>query len=140
MGDALKWLIRLFSTKNWRGHKRKVFFSKMLYRFTNAEDGFHGIINYHDDFTYGLVCHEMAANIPYYPFEKNATFEIQEYLNLYTKHNYKKVIVTIKRNKGFWESLTGNGCYTVTVEGIPPCGKNEKYCEKIELRSTKESS
>ena len=89
MEEFFKFLLRIFTIRDWRCHKRKLFF-QALFKQLEIED-----LNYHD----------MAGRFDYYPFCRSYLIEF---------YNLK---VEIERASNIWKAIKSRKCdYDVLIE------------------------
>jgi len=137
---TLKFMARTFTPRDWRCHKRRVFFEELFedLKEVKDEDGNHvsGYIQ-HDYTSYTNGCHDMAADISYYPFEKEVDIsDMGEFFTYaHTQDLYRKLEVSIIRKSPLWKVFTKYGEYEVEVTGTDYRGIpiDFKYTKKMKL-------
>lgn len=119
----LKWLFRVFTTKDWRGHKRKVFYETLLEDL--REDRNDGIQYENFSFikiansSYKNSCHELAAAYDYNPVV-DAYYEINlgKYFTMYHPQPFDSLYARIERKTSIWKIIIGKSAvYHVTIFG-----------------------
>lgn len=136
----LKLIVRIFTPKNWRGHKRSTFFQRLLNDGPNPDEmakdrgKILGIIDY-ESTSLGLTCHDLAAHFPYYPFEDLFSADVTKYCNRYCHQDFVKLHLSIKRNCSILSLLSGYGTYNVTLiyETIDGITHEKRYTKRIKL-------
>ena len=119
---TLKFVARTFIPRNVRCHQRRLFFEELFTSLKevkdNADNHVSGYVQY-DESSYKRACHEMAAEVSFYPFEKRFYVNVgdffleQRYQNLYTELN-----VRIIRKTPLWTLFLGYGDYEVYAYGL----------------------
>lgn len=102
-----KRMIRLFTTKNWRGHKRSEFFFKVFQPLIDE-----GWIEYYDT-SFSMSCHALAEKYDFYPFDSRFEMNLGPVLTKYYTQNFKSLKVSIKRISPLIKLLSGKGTYEV---------------------------
>lgn len=120
--EDLKDVVRSVTPRGWRCHRRKVFFKrlfKILRELLDEEENHvSGYIQCDDD-CYNEACHEMAGEIPFYPFDERKSFNIGKFFKRHDQENlYDQLGVEIIRTSPSWKLLLGYGSYKVTVFGV----------------------
>ena len=112
---TLKFINRHFTPRDWRCHKRRVFFETLFEPLKEIRnrygDHISGYIQY-DESSFTRACHEMAAEISFYPFEIKSYINVGEYL--YTEMQLVR-IETSTRKSSLCSFLFGFGDYEVEV-------------------------
>lgn len=106
---VLKSIIRLFSTKNWRGHKRSEFFLLALQPL--IEEGW---IEYYDT-SFSMSCHALAEKFDFYPFDSEFKMDITRTLTKYHPQKFKSLKITIKRLSPLIKLFSGKGKYEISA-------------------------
>lgn len=119
---TLKFMARTFIPRNVRCHQRRLFLENLLSPLKEVRDKANnhvsGFIQYNES-SFRLACHEIAAEVSYYPFEKRSYINVGEffleqiYQNLYTELN-----VRIIRESPLWTLFLGYGDYEVHAYGL----------------------
>jgi hypothetical protein len=136
---TLKFMARTFTPRNWRCHKRRIFFEELFedLKEVKDEDGNHvsGFIQFKDD-SYTDACHEMASYVHFYPFEKKSFIYIEEFFSAnFTQDLYVELRASITRISPLWRVFTKYGEYEVKITGAD-YRRNPislKYVKKMEL-------
>ncbi len=136
---TLKFLNRYFTPRDWRCHKRRVFFEAIFEQLKEirnyAGDHVKGYVQYNES-SFRLACHEMAAEIPFYPFEERCSIDVGEFFVMQVNQPfYSKLKVTIKRISPLYKLIFGFGKYEVHVYGDDEKRNpiDFKYTEKIKI-------
>lgn len=116
---TLKFVNRYFLSRNFRCHKRRVFFENLFSPLKEVKDktGDHvsGFIQY-DESSFRRACHEMAAKISFYPFEERSYINIGEFfIEQRVQPLYTRLKVRIIRKSPLYNFLFGFGDYEVQV-------------------------
>jgi hypothetical protein len=119
---TLKFMNRYFTTRNWRCHKRRVFFERLFEPLKEIRDkhGNHvsGYVQY-DESSFRLACHEMAADISFYPFEERSYINVGEFFIVQRfQPLYTELKVKIVRTSPLYNLFFGFGEYEVHVYGL----------------------
>ena len=119
---TLKFMNRYFTTRNWRCHKRRVFFEALFEPLKEIRDkyGDHvsGYVQY-DESSFRRACHEMAADISFYPFEERSYINVGEFFIVQrVQPLYTELKVRIVRTSPFYNLFLGFGEYEVHVYGL----------------------
>lgn len=119
---TLKFIARNFTPRDWRCHKRRIFFEKLFEDLKEKKDenGNHvsGYIQ-SDSSSYREACHEMAAEVSYYPFEKRSYIYIGEFFgSTFPQMLYNELKVRIIRKSPFWKIFTKYGEFEIKVTGV----------------------
>lgn len=119
---TLKFVARTFTPRNWRCHKRRLFFEDLFedLKEVKDKDGNHvsGFIQF-DNSSYTDACHNMAADVSFYPFEKNSFIYIEEFFSAnFPQSLYNKLRVSITRKSPIWRVFTKYAEYEIEVTGI----------------------
>lgn len=135
--ETLKDVVRSLTPRNFRCHRRKVFFKrlfKVLREVLDEEESHVSGYIQCDDECYKEACHVMAGSIPFHPFDETKSF----YIGGFFKHHYPERLfnelgVKIVRTSPIWKLLLGYGNYEVTVFGVDDEEKpiNYQYNKKI---------
>jgi len=136
---TLKFVTRLIFPREKRGHRRRIFFSSLFEDLKEVKDNdgnyVSGYINYTDD-SYKDACHELATDVPFYPFEERSYIDIGEFFAYRWPQPYYSVLkVRIIRISPLWKLLSGYGKYEVTIFGKDRSGNNlhYSYAKKVKL-------
>ena len=118
---TLKFMNRYFTTRNWRCHKRRVFFESLFEPLKEIKDraGNHisGYVQY-DESSFRRACHEMAADISFYPFEERSYINIGEFFIVQRiQPFYTELKVRIIRTSPFYNFFFGFGDFEVHAYG-----------------------
>ena len=116
---TLKFMNRYFLTRDFRCHKRRVFFESLFSPLKEVKDktGNHvsGYIQY-DESSFRRACHEMAARISFYPFEERSYINVGEFfIEQRAQPLYTQLKVRIIRTSPLYDFLLGFGDYEVQV-------------------------
>lgn len=116
---TLKFINRHFTPRDWRCHKRRVFFETLFEPLKEIRnrygDHISGYIQY-DESSFTRACHEMAAEISFYPFEKKSYINVGEYfIEQRVQPLYTQLKVKIMRKSSLCSFLFGFGDYEVEV-------------------------
>lgn len=119
---TLKFMTRTFTPRDWRRHKRRVFFEELFEELKEVKDekGNHlsGFIQ-HDYTSYGDACHDLAAKFSYYPFEKWSSIPIGRcFDSTFPQMLYGELRARIIRKSSLWKVFIKYGEYEVSVTGI----------------------
>lgn len=71
MNAFLKALIRAMTSRNWRCHRRSLFFQNLLKEIKEPID--------FTDGNFKALCHDMAATIPFYPGDRELNVPINNF-------------------------------------------------------------
>ena len=128
---VLKFVLRLVIPRNWRCHGRRVFFERLFEDIKEVKDRrgsyVSGYIRY-TELSYNLTCHEMAANIPFYPFDKRSYINIGKFFaDKWPQSHYFELRARIIRLTSLWKLILGYGKYEVLVSGVDNAGKQISY-------------
>jgi len=136
---TLKFMARTFTPRNWRCHKRRIFFENLFEDLKEVKDkeGNHisGFIQFKDN-SYTDACHDMAAEVSYYPFEKRSYIYVGEFFgSTFSQMLYLELKVRIIRKSSLWKVFTKYGEYEIKVTGVDCCRKhiNYTYTKKMKL-------
>ena len=136
---TLKFMTRTFTSRDWRCHKRRVFFESLFEPLKESKDinGGHlsGYIEF-DESSYRLSCHDMAADVPYYPFERRSYIDIGNFFAVQrVQRHYLDLKVKIIRISPLWKVFLGSGTYEVLEYGTDKERKiiQENYTKKVHL-------
>jgi hypothetical protein len=116
----LKFLVRLFTTKNWRGHKRSQRFQRLFNYNPNADEMSRengkilGIINY-ESTSFGSSCHDMAERYAFYPFDSTTSINMTKFFTKYCQQDFTSLKATITRTCPILKLLSGYGTYKITL-------------------------
>jgi len=136
--ETLKALIRIFTTRDWRCHRRRIFFEKLfedLKEVRNEKDNVIGYIKY-TSLSYRLSCHDIAASVPFYPFDKEFSIDIGKYFAKQERQTlFSKLDVKITRDCSLLKLLNGYGIYSVFATIVDHQGRNiyYSYSKKVKL-------
>jgi hypothetical protein len=119
----LKWLFRVFTTKDWRGHKRRMFLEKVFEYL--KEDRMDGVEYENFSFirdsnsSYEKSCHEMAATYNYNPIvDSSYELNIGKFFSMYNSQPFDSLYARIERKTRIWKILTKrNGVYIIHISG-----------------------
>lgn len=115
-----KKITRVFTSKRWRGHKRRIFFQEIFKPLKDREDLEYGSFSLIDDSfsSYKTSCHELAAIYDFFPLDKKYEMNIGRTFSIYNLQRYDYLVVTIERISSSWKTiLLGSGLYRVFVKG-----------------------
>ena len=118
---TLKFMNRHFTTRNWRCHKRRIFFETLFEPLKEIRDkyGNHvsGYVQY-DESSFRRACHEMADEISFYPFEERCYINVGEFFIIQRIQSlYDELKVRIIRTSPMYMFIFGFGNYEVHVYG-----------------------
>lgn len=137
---TLKFMARTFTPRDWRCHKRRLFFEELFEELKEVKDEKGNYVSgfvQHDYTSYGDACHGMAAEVSYYPFEKRAYISYlgEFFIDTYPQSLYGKLKARIIRNSPLWKVFTKYGEYEVNVTGIDSHRNpiNYTYTKKVKL-------
>ena len=121
MYNVLKFLWRTVIPRDWRCHKRRVFFEALLEPLKEIRnkygDHVSGYVQY-DESSFRLACHEMAADISFYPFEEMSYIDVGEFFIVQRiQPLYTDLKVGIVRTSPFYNLFFGLVEYEVHVYG-----------------------
>lgn len=122
---------RVFTSRKWRGHKRRLFFQELFNPLKDRENLDYGSFTLIDDSfsSYKTSCHELAVMFDFYPLDKRyplvnkrhphdkQVMNIGRIFATYNIQRYDYLVVTIERLSSIWQMLTGYCMYRVFVEG-----------------------
>jgi len=110
---------RVFTSRKWRGHKRRLFFQKIFQPLKDREDLNYGSFSLIDDSfsSYKSSCHELAVIYDFFPLDKRYEMNIGRVFATYNMQRYDHLIVTIERISKIWQMLSGYCSYRVFVKG-----------------------
>ena len=118
---TLKFMNRYFTTRNWRCHKRRVFFEALFEPLKEIRDKYGDHVSgygQYDESSFRLACHEMAADISFYPFEERSYIDVGEFFIVQrVQPLYTELKVRIVRTSPFYNLFLGFGEYEVHVYG-----------------------
>ena len=119
---TLKFMARTFTPRDWRCHKRRIFFEELFENLKEVKDEeenhVSGFIQFNDS-SYTNACHDMAAEVSYYPFEKRSYIYIGEFFgSTFPQMLYNELKVRIIRKSSLWKVFTKYAEYDVNVTGI----------------------
>lgn len=136
---TLKFMARTFTPRDWRCHKRRLFFEELFEELKEKRDEkgnyVSGYLQFKDN-SYTDGCHKMAAEVPFYPFEQSSNIYIGEFFgSTYPQTLYNVLRAGIVRTSSLWKVFIKYGEYEVKITGKDPYGKpiNYKYSKKIDL-------
>jgi hypothetical protein len=136
---TLKFMTRTFTPRNWRCHKRRVFFEELFEELKEVKDKgenhVSGFIQFNAN-SYTDACHKMAGDISFYPFEKRCFIYIEEFFGEYLPQPlYNELRVNIIRKSPLWRVFIKYGEYEVNVTGTDYRGISIdfKYTKKMKL-------
>ena len=113
----MKRIVRLFTSKRWRGHKRRIFFESVLDKLQDQVGPFTGVKKNYDSF--GLSCHELASSYNFYPTDKVCSMDVGSAFLRFHAQSYESLNVEIRRMSSvFHMFLKRNGIYTVSVVAV----------------------
>ena len=142
---ALRFVVRLIIPRNYRCHKRRIFFEKLFENLREVRDGTGNHVSGYiqcNESSYRNVCHDLAADISYYPFDSCYPFMEKDYIYVgeffnsgYPQSLYDDLKVKIIRKSSLWKVFFKYGEYEVEVIGtdyrrIPI---NFNYTKKMKL-------
>lgn len=119
----LKWLFRLLTTKDWRGHKRRVFFETI---FEDLKDDRMDGVEYENfsfirdsNSSYEKSCHEMAGNYDYNPIvDSSYELNIGKFFSMYNSQSFDSLYAKIERKTQIWKIIVKrNGVYIIHISG-----------------------
>ena len=119
----LKQLIRFFTSKSWRGHKRRLFFQEIFEDLKDKEStdkkygSFSGIKSTASSFQYS--CHDLAKSYDYYPsLDKSYGMNIGTSFLKYRDQNFDSLYVKITRiSSSLNYILKKSGEFLVEISG-----------------------
>ena len=116
---TLKFVIRYLTTRNFRCHRRRVFFESLFESLKEVKDKsgnrVSGYVQY-DESSFRRACHKMAAKISFYPFEERSCINVGEFFkDQRTQPLYTQLEVEIIRTSPVLNFIFGN--YEVHVYG-----------------------
>lgn len=118
--NVIKVIIRIFTTKNWRGHRRSQLLQRLLNDDPQVDDMSQekgkilGIINY-ESTSFGCSCHDLASKHPFYSFDSTFTMDMTKSFTKYCSQDFTSLKATITRICSIWQLLSGTGTYSVTL-------------------------
>ena len=136
---TLKFMARTFTPRDWRCHKRRLFFEELFEDLKEVKDKGDNHVSCFIQFnasSYTDACHKMAGDISFYPFEKRCFIYIEEFFGEQLPQSlYNELRVNIIRKSPLWRVFTKYGEYEVNVtatdyRGIPI---DFKYTKKMKL-------
>lgn len=133
----MKWLVRIFTTSTWRGHKRKLFFESIFQELRNDYKigSFTAIKG--DPLSYSNSCHDMAAAYDFYPFDRTYTVNAGKYFSRFHNQTYESLFVKIERKSSILQMiLLRNGIYNITVD-VDESGMQFNFSYKVKYSSKK---
>lgn len=118
---ALKLVNRYLTTRNFRCHRRRVFFESLFESLKEVKDKsgnrIAGYVQY-DESSFRRACHEMAAEVPFYPFEERSYIDVGEFfIEQRVQLLYTQLKVRIIRKSSLLSFISGFGNYEVYVYG-----------------------
>ena len=118
---ALKLVNRYLTTRNFRCHRRRVFFESLFESLKEVKDKsgnrISGYVKY-DESSFTRACHEMAAKISFYPFEERSYINVGKFfIEQRVQPLYTQLKVRIIRKSSLWSFISGFGNYEVYVYG-----------------------
>ena len=136
---TLKFINRHLTPRDWRCHKRRVFFEVLFEPLKEIKDrlGDHvsGYVQY-DESSFRRACHEMAAKEHFYPFEERSYINVGEYfIEQRIQRFYTELKVKIVRTSPFYNFFFGFGNYEVHVYGLDEkrIPINSKYTIRVSI-------
>lgn len=119
----LKDLIRFFTSKEWRGHKRRIFFQEL---FEDIKDDRADCVK-HENFTFikcsnlsfEYSCHELASNYDYNPYlDKEYSMNIGKSFGKYHLQTFDSLYAKITRVSPLLKTVIKRKCtFKVIISG-----------------------
>lgn len=111
----MKALLRFFTSRESRCHKRRVFFEAIFQSLKDSIGAFTGIKCDGDSFTNS--CHDLAGTYPFYPLDLSYEMDIGEFFDKYCHQTYTRLKVRIVRQSPILYCIFSRRCkYKITVD------------------------
>lgn len=111
-----KKVVRFFTSRYWRCHKRRLFFESIFEELKNSKDSFSGI-KYNKD-SFSNTCRELAGAFDFYPTDKTYSINVGKYFSIFHTQTYDSLNVSLLRETPMIGVVLSRRCtYLVKVEG-----------------------